>query len=372
MVKIGILTSSRADFGVYTPLLKGFLNDSEIKFDIIAFGSHLSNLHGYTIKDIKDNGFNVKHEITCLLADDSEVAIATSAALTSLKFADFWANHKNEYDLVLCIGDRYEMFSAVIAGVPFGIKFAHLYGGDYSKGAIDNVYRDGITHASIMHFTSNQKSANRVLAMTGAKDQIEIIGILSLDELESIRVLSIEEFKIKWQIDLTIPTILITFHPETVNAPINFEYAKVVEKVLSELCINYQLVITMPNADTNGSIYRKEFELLKEKSLGNVFLIESFGIQSYFSCMKHSILMVGNTSSGISEAASFNKYFVNVGDRQTGREIGGNVICTPFDKEIILHKIHEVIKLGEYSGENIYKKGGAVRLIISKLKSFKN
>lgn len=372
MVKIGVLTSSRADYGVYLPLLNAFEKNSEISFEIIAFGSHLSKLHGYTINEIKESGFNVKHEISCILADDSDVAIATSAALTSLKFAEFWAKHKNDFDLILCLGDRFEMFSAVIAGIPFGIKFVHFYGGDYSKGAIDNVYRNGMTHASVLHFTSTQKCADRVLAMTESKGQIEIIGILSLDGLENIKTLSTDEFKAKWQIDLNIPTLLICFHPETVNAEKNIFYAQTVKKVLEELSDKYQLVITMPNADTNGSLYRKEFELLKEKKSGNVFLIENFGTQSYFTCMKHSILMLGNTSSGISEAASFNKYFINIGDRQTGREYGENIVCVPFDKNLILKKTQDVLKLGEFNGNNIYNKDGAVNLIISKLKSFIN
>lgn len=369
MVKIGVLTSSRADFGVYLPLLKAFLKDTDIDFEIIAFGTHLSNLHGYTIVEIKENGFDVKHAISCMLADDSEVAIATSAALTSMKFAEFWANHKNEYDIVLCLGDRFEMFSAVIAGVPYGVKFAHLYGGDYSKGAIDNVYRDGMTHASIMHFTSNQKCAERVLALTGSKDRIEVIGILSLDELEKTHLLTIEEFRSKWKIDLSKQTLLISFHPETVNADQNIGYARIVKTVLEELYNQYQLVITMPNADTNGSIFRKEFELLKAANPKNVFLIENFGNQSYFTCMKHSLLLLGNSSSGISEAASFNKYFINIGDRQTGRVLGKNIISVPFDPELILNKTKATLELGEFKGGNIYKSEGAVNHIVSKLKS---
>ncbi|MHC1703460.1 MAG: UDP-N-acetylglucosamine 2-epimerase [Tenuifilaceae bacterium] len=372
MVKIGVLTSSRADFGVYLPLLKGFLREPDINFEIIAFGSHLSNLHGYTLNEIKDNGFIVNHEISCMIADDTEVAIATTAALTSLKFAEFWSNHKTDFDLILCLGDRYEMFSAVIAGIPFGVKFVHLYGGDFSKGVIDNVYRDGMTHASIMHFTSNQKCADRVLAMTGAMDSIDVIGILSLDDLENIKLLSDKEFKSRWNIDLSIPTILISFHPETVDSEKNSQYAKILRNTFNELCKKYQLVITMPNADTNGSVYRTVFELLKEENQKSVFLIENLGIQSYLSCMKHSLLLIGNTSSGISEAATFNKYFINVGVRQIGRELGKNIFNVPFDKRLILEKIQEVIDLGNYAGENIYKIEGAVNLIISRLKSFTN
>jgi GDP/UDP-N,N'-diacetylbacillosamine 2-epimerase (hydrolysing) len=370
MVRIGVLTSSRADFGVYLPLLKAFKKDTEICFEIIAFGTHLSNFHGYTINEIEKNDFEIKYKISSLISDDTENAIATSAALTSLKFADFWTNHKDEFDVVLCLGDRFEMFSAVVAGIPFGIKFAHFYGGDYSQGAIDNVYRDSLTHCSDIHFTSTQECADRVKQMVKNFVSIDVIGILSIEELENMNLLSLDDFFEKWNINIRLPTILGTFHPETIHPENNIQYSKIVFETLAIIQKSFQLVITMPNADTNGIIFRKMFEKLKLDFSKRVHLIENFGLQSYFSCMKHSKLMIGNSSSGISEAASFNKYFISIGNRQKGRRLGPNVISVPFDKKMIVNAIMKTMQLGEYFGENIYKKNEALKLISYRLKSF--
>ncbi len=371
MVRIGVLTSSRADFGVYLPLLRAFQQDNDIIFDLIVFGTHLSQIHGYTINNILEENFRVNYRIPTVIADDTENAIATSAALTSLKFADFWANHNDNFDIVLCLGDRYEMFAAVISGVPFGVKFAHLYGGDQSLGAIDNVYRDGMTHASVMHFTSTQRNAERIKRMVNSYYSIDVVGVLSLEDIENLDLLSIEEFKHKWLIDMELPTILVTFHPETIHPENNKYHALIIYEVLKDLVSSFQLVITMPNADTAGKYYRKTYYNLKQEYEDKIHLIETFGTQSYFTCMKHSQLMIGNTSSGISESGSFNKYFLNIGERQIGREFGPNVFSCPYDKNKILEKIQEITQLGKYKGINIYHKNGAIHVILAKLKNFK-
>ena len=370
MVRIGVLTSSRADFGVYLPLLKRFKTDQDIDFKIIAFGAHLSNLHGRSIDEIFQQSFQADYQISTMLSDDSEAAISTSASLTSLKFSDFWANHKDDFDIVLCLGDRFEMFSAVIAAVPFGIKFAHFYGGDFSKGAIDNVYRNGLTHASVIHFTSNKKCTNKVKTMADNPFSIDEIGILSLEETENTKLLTIEAFKNRWNIDLLKPTILITFHPETVSPEKNNHFAKILFETFSIVQKTFQLVFTMPNADTNGNIYRKTFFRLKDTFPNNIFLVENFGIQSYFTCMKNSLLMVGNTSSGISEAASFQKFFINVGERQIGREFGPNIISVGFVQKKLIKSINDTIKLGAFKGKNIYRNEGALALVVKRLKDF--
>lgn len=372
MVRIGVLTSSRADFGVYLPLLKAFRDDEYIHCEIIAFGTHLSTNHGYTINEIKDSGFDVKYTISSILDKDNEEAIATSAANTSLKFSTFWAGNKNKFDIVFCLGDRFEMFAAVLAGVPFGVKFAHLYGGDHSFGAIDNVYRDCITHASFFHFPSTIKCAERVKQLKEANDKIIPVGILSIEDIESMELLSINEFNKKWKVNLEIPTILTTIHPETIEAHNNVNYSMIIKEVIEQLQQQYQVIITMPNADTNGSIYRNIYSEVKIKFPERVFLFENLGIKSYFSCMKHSILMIGNTSSGLSEAPTFNKYFINIGNRQKGREFGGNVINVDFNVDRILESIKTAISHGKYTGINIYKQDGAIKKIISAVKSYVN
>lgn len=368
MVRIGVLTSSRADFGVYEPLLNSLREDSDIELGIIAFGTHLSRQHGFTLDEILLKKFQTKYTIPSLLADDSEEAISTSYALTSLKFSTFWAEHGSKFDIVFCMGDRFEMFAAVIAGVPFGIKFAHFYGGDYTLGAIDNVFRDCMTHCSILHFTSTNKCAERVKMLTGSDKGISAVGILSLAGSSTLDLLSAKEFQYRWKIDLSVPTILMTIHPDTIETKKNYTDAKIIFNVTEKLQEHYQIVITMPNADTNGSIYRNMFKKLADNESDKIYLVENFGIQSYFSCMKYSKLVIGNTSSGITESATFNKYFVNIGNRQKGRETGENVISVPFDEKSILTEVHRVLKKGEFHGKNIYYQKNSLKKIIKIVK----
>lgn len=367
MVKIAILTSSRADFGVYLPLLSKIVAHKGFSLSIIAFGTHLSDFHGYTVNEIVANGFEVKYKIPTAMASDSVESISTSAALCSLKFSSFWAGHKDEFDIILCLGDRYEMFAAVSAGAPYNLKFAHFYGGDTSLGAIDNVYRDCLTHMSIMHFTSTAKCANRVRYLK-PNDPIEVVGILSLDDITSLKLLTVDEFKNKWNINLTNPTILVTFHPETIEYEKNQHYAEIIFNLCEKLIEKYQIVITMSNADTNGYVFQEKFKQLKNLHAEQVFLIKNFGRTGYFTCMKFCSILLGNTSSGLSEAPSFQKYAVNVGDRQKGRETSNNVISVDFDVNRLIAAVDLYAGL-TYEGINIYNQVGSSDKIVDILEN---
>jgi len=368
MVRVGILTSSRADFGVYLPLLRSLVNDSNFTIQIIAFGSHMSSIHGLTFREIESSGFRVNHRIASLLTYDDAEAIGTNVGITTMKFASFWGDHKDEFDIVLCLGDRYEMFAAVFAGIPHGIKFGHFYGGDQSLGSFDNIYRDCLTSASVIHFTSTERCANRVKQLTGST-KVFPVGILSLEAIRSTPLLSLNEFKEIWKIDLSTPTVLMTFHPETVNSEANRHHVKVIREVIKMMGSAYQIVATMPNADTNGSLYR---EMLNEISNEVKFLkvVENLGLQSYFTSLNHCKIVIGNTSSGISEAPSFGKYFINVGQRQDGREMGGNVISVPFNAQAILWAVTKVEGSPVYSGNNIYFRENSINSIKSILNDF--
>ncbi len=153
-MKIGVLTSSRADFGIYLPLLKALKKDSYFDLEIIAFGTHLSILHGNTLDEIFDQGFQVNYTVESMPAGDSADAIGSSIGLTIIKFTSFWKEFGDNFDYVICLGDRYEMFSAVIAAVSFQIKMIHIQGGEKTMGAIDNIFRHSISHASAIHLTS--------------------------------------------------------------------------------------------------------------------------------------------------------------------------------------------------------------------------
>lgn len=366
-MRIGILTSSRADFGIYLPLLKALKNDAFFEFKIIAFGTHLSPFHGETVTQIIKEGFEVNYRVESLLLNDSAESISTAIGLTTIKFANFWQTHRSEFDLVFCLGDRYEMFAAVTAGIAFNIPFAHLHGGETTLGAIDNIFRHTITLASKYHFVSTEAYAERVKEVTGSNENIYYVGALSLDNIRGLSLLTIEEFREKWNIDLSEKTILVTFHPETIMPEENIHHTEQLVKVVEENP-DFQYLITMPNADTNGNTIRK----ILEKKLGAleyVYLIESLGSQSYFTAMKYCTFLLGNTSSGIIEAASFGKYVINLGDRQKGRVSGENVIHVQIEYSAIQNVMDKLLMGSDFKGDNIYFKDNTARQIIEALKA---
>ncbi|GAB1448387.1 UDP-N-acetylglucosamine 2-epimerase [Bacteroidota bacterium] len=367
MIRVGVLTSSRADYGIYLPLLKALNSDPAFELRLIVFGTHLSKFHGYTLEEIERDGFEISAQIESLLLGDTPNAIASAFGLTALKFSDFWNTHKIDFDVIFALGDRFEMAAAVLAAVPFGIPIAHLHGGETTLGAIDNIYRHTISLSAKYHFTSTTNFAERINALLNNQEAIiEVVGSLSLENLQQLNLLTIPEFKEKWNIDLTTETILITVHPETVDFQKNEQYAVQTFNALKNLANSYQLVITMPNADTAGLIYREKFLNLANQ-FSSVKIIENFGTQSYFTCMKYAKLLIGNTSSGIIEAASFNKYVINLGDRQKGRLCSPNIINIPFDENAIVEKTKQFITQ-IYSGENIYFKENPSQIVVNRLK----
>lgn len=368
MKTIGILTSSRADYGIYLPLLKILKEDSDFNLKLIVFGTHLSPFHGYTINQILEDGFKVEYRIESMLIGDSPNAISTALALTTLKFADFWRDHKLEFDLVFCLGDRYEMFAAVIAGVPFNINFAHLHGGEKTLGAIDNIFRHSITLASKYHFVSCKEHGERVAELIGLNENIYNIGALSLDNLISLNLLTVEEFKSKFCIDLNTPTILVTFHPETLDPDQNEIYVEELAKTLLKLN-KYQILITLPNADTFGTVIRKRLLLLPCQSNNRIQCFENLGSQGYFTAMKYCSFLLGNSSSGIIEAASFGKWVINIGNRQDGRMQSENAYNVTYKENNIIDMIKRIEKEPDYKGENKFYKRNVAKLISSILKN---
>ncbi len=367
MIKVGVLTSSRADYGIYLPLLRALQNDECFSLELIVFGTHLSKFHGYTVAQIEADGFQIAVKIESLLIGDTPNAIATSFALTSLKFADYWQSNAHKFDVVFVLGDRFEMAAAVLSGIPYGITMAHLHGGETTLGAIDNMYRHSISLVSKYHFVAANPFAERLKKLLNDKEkEIYCVGSLSLENLDNLELLTIDSFNQKWNINLSVDTILVTVHPETVDFESNQDYCNEMIKALDELSKTHQIVVTMPNADTSGLIFREAFINLSARK-PNVKIIENFGTQSYFTCMKYAKLLIGNTSSGIIEAASFNKYVLNLGDRQKGRLCSSNVIHLMFNNEQIITNALELASKN-YEGDNIYYQKNPSLQIINVLK----
>lgn len=364
-MKIGILTSSRADFGVYYPIVKEFWQDPLFKIEIIAFGTHLNRDYGYTLDEIISLGFEVKHRIDTLVKNEGPNDISYTIGDTIKIFSDFWNEHK--FDLVIALGDRYEMFAAVSAASPFNIDIAHIHAGETTLGAIDNAYRHSISLMSKYLFVSTEEYRKRAIEIVKRTEDVFCVGALSVDNLLSQDFFSIKDFYDKFNIDLTKPSILSTFHPETISFEKNREHIKQLISAFEVLKTKYQIIITMPNSDTMGDMIRQELLGFGE-GLEEIKLVESFGMKGYLSCLKNCSMLIGNTSSGFVEAAFFPKWVINLGDRQKGRIITGNIINSAIIKKDILNAVAKAEQSILPSNTNIYGDGQAAKKIVDKIK----
>lgn len=366
-MRVGVLTSSRADYSIYYPLLKALRTDEHFSLDIIAFGTHLSKQHGYTVQRIEEDGFQVKHRIETLPEADTPEAVGRSMGNTLSGFSSLWK--KTKFDLVFCLGDRYEMFAACASTVPFNIRLAHIHGGEETLGAIDNVFRHSITHMASYHFTAAEVYKKRVIELKGNDDHVYNVGSLSIDNLRSLNLYSIEEFNTRFNIDLSIPSILITFHPETVSLEKNEYFIGELLQALDSIT-EYQYIFTMPNADPMGSMIRNHIQDFIART-PHAKGIESFGTTGYLSCMKHCRFMMGNTSSGFIEASFFPKYVINLGERQRGRILTPNIRSCAIERNEITEAVKAHGTSSLVSGAKIYGDGNAASKIVEVLHSIR-
>lgn len=350
-MKIGVLTSSRADYGIYLPLLDKLKFDQRFQLEIIAFGMHLQKSQGNTVDQITKEGYQVIHKVGKMPESDGVIDIAKGYGNMILSFAEFWS--KNKFDVVLALGDRWEMSAAVQASIPFEVKIGHIHGGETTLGATDNIYRHQITLASTFHFTAAEVFSERVISILGLDKNVHTVGSISLEDIDQLELPSWDSVKKKF--DITFDDfILVTFHPESVGASMNKHYASVISDVLKKLIQEHNILITKANSDVMGSLFNHCFQQLQEEYPEQVKLVSALGKLNYFKAMDKCDFMLGNTSSGIIEAASFGKYVVNIGDRQKGRLRNKNVIDAPFDIVEILMAIKSISERNHYRGLNKY------------------
>jgi len=369
MKTVAIVTTSRADFGIYIPIVKELQKSKFLNYFFIVTGSHLSPIHGYTISEIEKEKFKIEEKGEVLLLSDTPSSTVKSMSLALNFFADIFSRRK--IDLLLVLGDRFEMHSAALAALPFNIPVAHIHGGELTFGAIDDSLRHSITKLSHFHFVATEEYRRRVIQLGENPNNVVVSGAPSLDNLKDVKILSRKEIEKKLKVCLEDNFILVTLHPETVGRVSNRKNAEILFDSLVEC--NFQAIVTMPNADPQNSEIRSViYDAAKKNNRIKVF--ENLGTQMYFSLISYASAMVGNSSSGIIEAASFKLPVVNIGDRQKGRARNKNVIDCPFDKRKIVDSLNKA--MGEEFREsikdckNIYEKGNASRIIVKNLEKY--
>lgn len=326
MTTIGVVTVARSDYGLYRPILKRISACSSLKLWIYVAGNHLLSQYGATISEIVSDGFPIHEKLNCLLASDSAEGTAKSMGMSIMAFAQSFA--REIPDLLLVLGDRTEMLAAVIAALPFNLPVAHIHGGEITEGAIDDAIRHAITKLSHLHFVSTEEYGRRVIQMGEEPWRVCVCGAPGLDNLRTVSRLTPEEL-VQWiGLPLEPAPLLVTYHPVTREASATAQH---MENLLTALAqINKPVIFTYPNVDTNHQEIIDSIEGYVHEH-DNAVAVKHLGTQAYFSLMAHAAAMVGNSSSGIIEAASFQLPVVNIGNRQKGRLRAANVLDVDCD-----------------------------------------
>ncbi len=364
--KIAAVTTSRADFtALYWPL-HDLSAHPDVDLKIIALGPHLSPEFGSTIQEIEKAGLRVDARIECLLSSDTDVGMAKTIGLATLSLADCLGEMRP--DLLLVTADRYEMLASASVALALRIPVAHIEGGEISEGAIDDAVRNALTKMSHVHFTSTEQARARVIAMGEEEWRVHRSGAPSLDHLRRVPLLSREQLEQRLGVDLSQPTAVVTYHPATIARDTTREADALFEALQA---IPVQLLFCYPNADAGGRTLIGRIESFLEDRSGWVFA--NLEPLVYWSLLQHVEFLLGNSSSGIIEAASFALPAVNVGIRQRGREHGRNVLDAEPEAASILDRVQtarsEEFRQSLKGMANLYGDGCASRRIVPVLTS---
>lgn len=370
MRKICVVTGTRAEYGLLRWVMEGIADSSMLELQLIVTGMHLSPEFGMTVEAIEADGFNIDRKVEMLLSSDSPVGIAKSTGLGMIGFAD--ALYELKPDMLLVLGDRFEIFAVATAAMIARIPIAHLHGGELTEGIIDEAIRHSITKMSHLHFVAAEEYRNRVIQLGEQPDRVYNVGGLGIDSILRLKLLSRNELEESLDFKLAAKNLLITFHPITLEHSSSAEQMDELLLALAELH-DTRLIFTMPNADTDGRILFKKIEKFC-KLHPNAHAYTSLGQLRYLSCIQHVDGVVGNSSSGLAEVPSFKKGTINIGDRQRGRLKAKSVIdCMPTHKDITkaLHTLYSAgFQQSLQTVQNPYGNGGASEKIKSVLTTF--
>lgn len=366
--KICVITGSRAEYGLLYGPMKEIENEHSFELQIVATGMHLSPEFGLTYKVIEEDGFSINAKVEMLLTSDTKAGIAKSIGLGVIGFAD--ALDRLKPDLLVVLGDRFEIMAAVQAALVAKIPVAHIAGGDTTEGVIDEAFRHSITKMSHLHFVTNEISEKRVLQLGENPRFIYNVGHTGIDQIKKLRFLRKEELEQRLGFKFKAKNLLITFHAETLNSQPPGDQFKELLKALDMFGSDMGLIFTKPNCDTGGRVLIQMIDDYTAMhphsraytSLGNLY---------YLNTMAQVDVVVGNSSSGLYEAPSFKKPTVNIGERQKGRAQAESVVNCPHDAAAIERAIRQALTKDCSDVENPYGDGISSSRIVHTLKQIK-
>jgi len=365
---VAVVTVGRSDYGIYLPVLRRIEADADLDLALLVGGMHLSERHGNTVEAIEQDGLPIAARVEGAIESDDPVDVARAMARGTAGFAEALADLRP--DVLVVLGDRFEMHAAAVAAMPLRIPMAHLHGGELSQGAVDDQLRHSITKLGHLHLVATRTSRRRVLQLGEEPWRVTVCGAPSLDQVAEVELLDRDSLGGALGLVLDRAPLMVTFHPETVLGPAGC--VEQIGQVLAALDeVDLPVVFTGANADPGGLAINAAVEASLAGRTDRVH-VTNLGTQAYFSLMEHAAAMVGNSSSGIIEAASFGLPVVNVGTRQEGRERGRNVLDAAVDRGSIADGLRRalatVFRASVAGMDNPYGDGHAARRIVAVLR----
>lgn len=373
MRKICVITGTRAEFGLLSGLMRLIQQSEETTLQVVATNMHLSERYGNTYREIEEAGFAIDYKVPMLDesgADDSTATIkAMSRALAG--FAE--AYDALQPDLIVVLGDRFEILCAVEAALIKQIPVAHLYGGELTYGAYDDAIRHSITKMSHLHFTSTEAYRSRVIQLGEHPERVFNVGALGVENIKRVPLMSKEDVEKDLKFEIGDRTLLVTYHPVTLSDSNPLDDIQALFDALDEHS-EYRVIFTMPNSDTGGQVIAEAIEQYAAQYADRVRAYKSLGMRRYLSVMKYCAAVVGNSSSGIAETPSFHIPTLNIGSRQDGRLAAESVYNCGTSKDAIsaglVHILSPEFRFVAMKATNPYEKEGTAQAIFDVISTY--
>ncbi|SEW23381.1 UDP-N-acetylglucosamine 2-epimerase [[Clostridium] fimetarium] len=340
MKKLCVVTGSRSEYGLLKPILKRIEQDKDLKLQIIATGMHLDYRCGLTYKEIENDAFHINEKIEMNLASDTAVGICKSMAIGMISLAEAYDRLKP--DIIILLGDRYEIFAAASAAMISKIPIAHIHGGEITQGSYDDCMRHAISKMSYLHFTSTKEYRKRVIQLGEQPDRVYEVGALGIENIKEMTLLTQQELEETLNIQIKMPLALVTFHAATLEGNTAIMQFKPLLDAL-DYFTELSVIFTKSNTDTGGNIINELINQYTIKNSKKSVAFTSLGSLRYLSIMSHSSVVIGNSSSGIIEAPFLKVPTVDIGDRQKGRVKSSSVISSNNSVQDIIEAIEKAL-----------------------------
>lgn len=368
MKKVCIITAARSEYGLLKWVIDGVYKDKELELQLVVTGAHLSEEHGKTVQFIEEDGYPIAARVDMHLAFENKSDIVRSMGYCSMGMAQVLADFSP--DIMVVLGDRYELLPIVSAAVVMGVPVAHISGGDVTEGAIDNQVRNAVTMMSSLHFPGSKPSYDNICRMIGTTTNVHVTGETNIDNFEHYQLLSRKDLSESLNIAQNRRWVLVTLHPETkISLEANLTMAHDLMAALQ--IVDAEIVITQSNADFGGAQMNEVFKKAAKEN-PSIHFVPTLGQMRYLSFMKEVECVIGNSSSGIVETPHLGVPTVNIGDRQKGRFFCSNII--PCDRLLSAMKesIGNAMNHGKYESNNYFGDGHASEIIVDTITKYLN